>query len=236
MGGTRRPQEAPRATLEGPRSRQERRKSLPESSGKPLQRPLAPQRPPRGFQGAILGKCWKDFEAIFEPFFGSGGSFARVSGDMFLTCSLPLFIVFRAPSAPLFAFSLLRSVAGQCHKSRQRQHRETRQTGRHRRRPDSIRQRRGNATSHSPAQHRMTAESRAAQHGTDDLTRTRFPFQRRDMVPFRVGGVVFSLLGVSWRLLARFWVPLGASAARFEAPGLPRRPPASILGAIFAVF
>ena len=79
-----------------------------------------------------------------------------------------------------------------------------------------------------------------AQHGTDDLTRTRFPFQRRDrfikMVPFRVGGAVFSLLGVSWRLLARFWVPLGASAARFEAPGLPRRPPASILGAIFDAF
>ena len=48
-----------------------------------------------------------------------------------------------------------------------------------------------------------------AQHGTDDLTRTRFPFQRRDrfikMVPFRVGGVVFSLLGVSWLVLARFW-------------------------------
>ena len=79
-----------------------------------------------------------------------------------------------------------------------------------------------------------------AQHGTDDLTRTRFPFQRRDRfinwVRFRVGGAVFSLLGVSWRLLARFWVPLGASAARFEAPGLPRRPPASILGAIFDAF
>ena len=56
------------------------------------------------------------------------------------------------------------------------------------------------------------------------------------MVRFRVGGAVFSLLGVSWRLLARFWVPLGASAARFEAPGLPRRPPASILGAIFDAF
>ena len=56
------------------------------------------------------------------------------------------------------------------------------------------------------------------------------------LVLFRVGGVVFSLLGVSWRLLARFWVPLGASAARFEAPGLPRKPPASILGAIFDAF
>ena len=57
-----------------------------------------------------------------------------------------------------------------------------------------------------------------------------------NLVPFRVGGVVFSLLGASWRLLARFWVPLGASAARFEAPGLPRRPPASILGAMFDAF
>ena len=180
MGGPRRPQEAPRATQEGPRSRQERPKSLQKSSGKPLRRPLGPQRPPRSLQGAILEPFWRDFGAIFESFFASGGSFARVSGHMFLTCSLPLLIVFRAPSAPLFVFSLLRSVAGQCHKSRRRQHREIRQTGRHRRRPDSIRQRRGNATSHSPAQHRMTAESRAAQHGTDDLTRTRFPFQRRD--------------------------------------------------------
>ena len=157
-------QEAPRATQEGPRSRQERPKSLQKSSGKPLRRPLGPQRPPRSLQGAILDPFWMDFGAIFESFFASGGSFARVSGHMFLTCSLPLLIVFRAPSAPLFAFSLRRSVAGKCHKSRQRQHRETRQKGRHRRRPESIKRTRGNAAQHSPAQHRTTAESRAAQH------------------------------------------------------------------------
>ena len=129
-----RPKMAPGAAQSTPRELWEAASETPGA-------PEAAQKPP----GGHFGRIFEHFRTIFESFFGSGGSFARVSGHMFLTCSLPLLIVFRAPSAPLFAFSLLRSVAGKCHKSRQRQHRETRQKGRHRRRPESIKRTRGNA-------------------------------------------------------------------------------------------
>ena len=67
-------QEAPRATQGDPRSRQERPKSLPESSGKPLRRPLGPQRPSWSHFGAMLVSFWSLRGPIFQPpevdFFG----------------------------------------------------------------------------------------------------------------------------------------------------------------------
>ena len=235
-------QEAPRATQEGPRSRQERPKSLQKSSGKPLRRPLGPQRPPRSLQGAILEPFWIDFGAIFESFFASGGlicpGFRAHVSDMFAS------FAHRFPCALCSSVRLLSASLGgrkvpqeppETAQGDTTERTAQKTTGQHKmdERQRSIAQ--PSATQNDSREPRSTA-----QHGTDDLTRTRFPFQRRDrfikMVRFRMGGAVFSLLGVSWRLLARFWVPLGASAARFEAPGLPRRPPASILGAMFDAF
>ena len=233
LGGPRGAKSDPRRPQEPPRAPQEPSKELREAPSETPWAPEAAQRPPGSHFGAILDGFWSNFRIILR-FRGllCPGFRAHVS-DMFAS------FAHRFPCALCSAVRLLSASLGS--RKVPQEPPETAQgdttertaqktTGKHKtdERQRSIAQ--PSATQNDSREPRSTA-----QHGTDDLTRTRFPFQRRDrfikMVPFRVGGVVFSLLGVSWGVLARFWVSLRASAALFEAPGLPRRPPASILGA-----
>ena len=236
MGGPRRAKSDPRRPQEPPRAPQEPSKELREAPSETPWAPEAAQKPPGSNFGAILEGFWSIFRIIIR-FRGliCPGFRAHVS-DMFAS------FAHRFPCALCSAVRLLSASLGG--RTVPQEPPETAQgdttdrtaqktTGQHK-----TEERQRNIAQPSAAQNdsrepRSTAWDR--RFNTHALP-VPAPGQVYKFGAFSCGRRRFSLLGVSWRLLARFWVPLGASAARFEAPGLPRRPPASILGAIFGAF